>query len=180
MSETLERPLKCFSSAAAAMKGPPGYFASAAFSNCRWTLAGDQRDDRMRRFCQKFLRRLDSMDMPFYPQLGLMDLKTARHRYVTGVDPWRPAESPYLDGTAVTFAHCLHDDLHPRCWALFAEIGFDVARLAQVPVMWGGFADPRMPGTFRIYDGACDTGWRVDKRTYGVRKGGELPYRLDP
>lgn len=133
----------------------------------------------MRIFGQKLLRRLDGMCMPFFPQVGLMTLREARHRYVTGVDPWVPMASPYLDGTAITFAHCIHKDLHPRSWALFAEIGFDVARTASIPVLWGGFADEPMPGTFRIYDGACPEGWAVDKRTYGVRSRPELPYRLD-
>ena len=132
----------CYSSAASFLKGPPGFKSSAAFVNSRWTLAGDQQDERIRLFGQKLLRRLDGMEMPFYPEVGLMDLKTARQRYVTGVDPWEPMMNPFLDGHAIKFRHVFHADadLPPKCWVLFAEIGFDVARLAQIPVMWGGFA----------------------------------------
>lgn len=169
---------RCFSSAASNMKQPPAYFGSAVFSQLRWTLAGDQRDERMRLFCRKLLRRLDGMDMPFYPAVGLMDHRTARQRFVTGLDPWSPAESPFLDGVAIEFRHCVAETLAPRCWAFFAEVGFDVARLSQIPVIWGGFADDYRPGTFIVYDGSCPQGWNVDKRTYGVRKGLDLEYHL--
>lgn len=163
----------CFTSAAASMKQPPAYFGSAAFSHLRWTLAGDQRDERMQLFCRKLLRRLDGMDMPFYPKVGLMDHKTAQQRYVTGADPWSPAESPFLDGVAIEFAHCVADRLERRAWWLFAEVGFDVARLAQIPVFWHGFNHPERPGMFQIWDGGrkpvVTDAFCVDARTYGVR-----------
>lgn len=171
-----EKPVRCFSSAAEQLKGPEGYFTSPAFSNARWSLAGEQRDERIRVFGRKLLRRLDDLGMPFAPVVGLMDLAQARHRYVTGLDPWSPAESPYLDGTAIQFAHCIHKELHPRSWLLFAEIAFDVARLAQIPVLWGGFAHPVMAGVFRTYEGVEPDNWRVDKRTYGVRKRAALEW----
>lgn len=167
---------RCFSSAAAIMKGPPGFQTSAAFRDKRWTLQGDQRDERMRLFCRKLLLRLDGMGMPFYPAVGLMDLPRARQRYVTGADPWKPAESPFLDGVAIEFAHVFDLELPPRCWILFAEIGFDVAKLAQIPVMWGGFAEVNRPGMWHVYDGVTPSGWRVDDRTYKVRKRGRLDY----
>lgn len=169
---------RCFTSAAAKMKQPPAYFGSAVFSQLRWTLAGDQRDERIRLFTRKLLRRLDGMDMPFFPVVGLMSHKTARQRYVTGLDPWTPAESPFLDGTAVEFRHCVAETLDRRSWALFAEVGFDVARLSSIPLLWGGFADEKRPGMWVVYDGTCPAGWRVDKRTYGVRKGQEIDYDL--
>ena len=125
----------------------------------------------MRRFCRKLLRRLDGMDMPFYPKVGLMSHKEAQHRYVTGLDPWSPAESPFLDGVAIEFAHCVADTLDPRAWFLFAEIGFDVAKLAQIGVVWGGFAygDYR-PGVFCLGDAQTKpAGWITDGRTYGAR-----------
>lgn len=168
--------VRCYTSAAAAMKGPGGFQTLPAFLNSRWTLAGDQRDERMRLFCRKLLARLDGMSMPFYPEVGLMDRRTAQHRYVTGLDPWTPVLNPYLDGSAVKFRHVFEDTLHPRCWVLFAEIGFDVARLAQVQVMWGGFSDYCEPGLWMIYPGATPDGWRVDNRTYKVRNRGEIPY----
>lgn len=170
--------VRCFSSAADAMKAPPDYFSSAAFSHLRWTLAGDQRDERMRLFCRKLLRRLDGMDMPFYPSVGLMNHKTAQQRYVTSVDPWPPIASPFLDGVAIEFRHCLLPDMAPRCWALFAEIGFDVARLAQIPVCWGGFSTLKRPGMWMIHDGG-DYDWFVDRRTYGVKTKGEIGFTLD-
>lgn len=173
--QTLES-IKCFSSAAAFMKGPAEFKTLPAFSQLRWTLAGDQRDERMRLFCRKLLSRLDGMQMPFYPAVGLMDLRTAQHRYVTGLDPWSPVMSPYLDGTAIKFAHVFHSQLHAKCWILFAEIGFDVARLAQIKVMWGGFCDVPEPGLWMLYPDAVPTGWRVDNRTYGVRNRGKHDY----
>lgn len=169
--------VRCFTSAAAFMKGPAGFQTLPAFLNSRWTLAGDQRDERMRLFGQKLLRRLDKMGMPFYPRVGLMDLKTARQRFVTGADPWEPMLNPYLDGTGIQFAHVFEPELPGRCWILFAEVAFDVARLAQIPVMWGGFADHCNPGLFVTYPGAVPDGWRVDDRTYGVRNRGKLDYR---
>lgn len=165
-----------YSEAAAILKGPAGFETLPAFSNSRWTLAGEQRDERMRLFCRKLLARLDKMAWPFFPEVGLMDVKTARHRYVTNVDPWSPMESPYLDGTAVNFRHVFRDDMPPKCWVLFAEVGFDVARLAQISVMWGGFSDHRKPGLWMIYPGAVPNGWRVDDRTYKVRNRGKLDY----
>lgn len=169
--------VRCFTSAAAHLKGPEGFQFLPAFSNARWTLAGDQRDERMRTFGAKLLRRLDGMGMPFYPRVGLMELKQARQRYVTGVDPWEPMLNPYLDGTGIEFAHVFHQrELPPKCWILFAEIAFDVARLAQIPVMWGGFSEWMNPGLFVTYPGAVPDGWRVDDRTYGVRKRGKLDY----
>ena len=120
---------RCFSSAASMMKQPPAYFGSAAFSRLRWTLAGDQRDERMRLFCRKLLRRLDGMEMPFYPAVGLMDHRTARQRYVTQLDDWTPMESPFLDGVAIEFQHCAAEKLPGKCWELFAEVAFDVAKL---------------------------------------------------
>lgn len=161
--------VRCYSSAALAMKGPEGFETSPAFCNARWTLSGQQRNEQIREFGRKLLLRLDGMQMPFYPQVGLIDLPTARYRWVTGVDPWEPMMNPYLDGVAINFAHVFETELHPLCWNLFAEIGFDVARLAQIPVMWGGFAEWKLPGLFCLYDGAVPDGWRVDSRTYGVR-----------
>lgn len=173
-----EKAVMCFTSAVANMKAPEGYMSSPAFSNLRWTLAGDQRDERMRLFCRKLLKRLDGMGIPFYPAVGLMNLKTARQRFVTGVDPWPPIANPYLDGVAVRFAHGVHgDSLHPRQWAVFAEVGFDVARLAQIPVAWGGFSQYRDPGFWQIYDGP-QAELNVDRRTYGVRVKGEMAYHL--
>lgn len=166
--------VRCYTSAAAFMKGPAGFETLPAFSNSRWTLAGDQRDERMRLFGAKLLRRLDKMGMPFFPEVGLMDLKTARQRYVTGVDPWEPMLNPYLDGTGIKFRHVFEEHLPAKCWALFAEVAFDVARLAQIPVMWGGFSDWSIPGLFATYPGAVPDGWRVDDRTYGVRHRGKL------
>lgn len=170
--------IRCYTSAADDLRGPAGFKTSPAFVNSRWTLAGDQRDERMRVFGRKLLSRLDGMGMPFYPMVGLMDHKTARQRYVTGVDPWPPIINPYLDGVAIKFGHVFKrlEDMHPKQWVLFAEVGFDVARLARIPVMWGGFADFHEPGMFCVYDGATPDGWRVDARTYGVRVGGKLEY----
>lgn len=175
-----EKQVRCFSSAALVMKGSEGYFASPAFHDLRWTLAGDQRDDRMLTFCRKLLKRLDGMGMPFYPRVGLMDLKTARARYVSGADPWPPMNNPFLDGVAIEFSHCIipDDRMHPRQWALFAEIGFDVARLAHIPVMWGGFSDLKRHGLWHLYDGSVPDGWFIDRRTYGARLKSELPFQL--
>ena len=166
-----EKPVRCFSSAAEQLRGPEGFLTSPAFADLRWTMAGDQRREEMRLFCRKLLKRLDGMGMPFYPAVGAMDHRTARYRYVTGLDPWAPLDSPFLDGTAIRFRHCVHAELDPRSWYLFAEIAFDVARLAHTPVMWGGFcfAAPD-PGTFMLYDGPpVPAGWHVDNRTYGVK-----------
>lgn len=175
-----EKAVRCFSSAAEFMKGPDGYFTSPAFSNLRWSLAGEQRDERMRLFTRKLLRRLDQMNIPFYAAGGLIDLKTARHRFVTGLDPWEPMNNPYLDGTAARFEHCIHGkSLDRRSWWLFAEIAFDVARLAQTPVMWGGFSDWCEPGLWAIYPGATPDGWRVDRRTYGSKRNYDLPWELE-
>lgn len=171
------REAKCFSSALDLLKQPPAYFGSAAFSQKRWTLAGDQRDERMRVFTRKLLRRLDGMDIPFYPAVGLMDHKTAQQRYVMGIDPWSPMASPFLDGIAVEFRHCVAESLAPRCWALFAEVGFDVARLAQIPVAWGGFSSLKRYGMWMIHD-VHDHDWAVDRRTYGVKTKGEIEYSL--
>lgn len=168
--------VRCFTSAAAFMKGPVGFQTLPAFLNARWTLAGEQRDERMRLFGRKLLKRLDGMGMPFYPRVGLMELKTARQRYVTGTDPWEPMINPYLDGSGIEFAHVFEPELPGRCWILFAEIAFDVANLAQIPVMWGGFSDWSNPGLFVIYDGATPDGWRVDDRTYKVRGRGKIDY----
>ena len=144
---------------------------SPAFANSRWTLAGDQRREEMRPFCRKLLKRLDGMGMPFYPAVGLMDQRTARHRYVTGLDPWPPMDNPFLDGAAIRFAHCVHEDrLDARSWYLFAEVGFDVARLARTPVLWGGFVHSAPdPGMFMLYEPPVRPGWHVDNRTYGVK-----------
>lgn len=161
------------------MRAPGEFFTSPAFARLRWSTAGEQRDERMRLFTRKLLQRLDSMDMPFYPAVGLMDHKTALQRYVTTEDVWKPMESPYLDGTAVLFKHALYPTLPPRCWTLFAEIGFDVATLAQIPIIWGGFANLDAPGLWRVYDGVQPDGWQVDDRTYGVRRRGKLDYRYD-
>lgn len=165
-----EKAVTCFTSAAEHMSAPAGFMTSPAFSNLRWTLAGDQRDERVRVFARKLLKRLDGMQMPFFPEVGLMNLPTARHRYVTGLDPWTPAESPFLDGVMVRFRHCVHRELPAKCWELFGEIGFDVARLAQIPMMWGGakVADIH-PGDWMVYDKVEPAGWIADKRTYGVR-----------
>lgn len=168
--------VRCFSSAAAFMKGPAGFETLPAFLNARWSLAGEQRDERIRLFGRKLLQRLDMMGMPFYPRVGLMELKTARMRYVTGADPWEPMLNPYLDGTGIEFAHVFEPDLPGKCWILFAEVAFDVARLAQIPVMWGGFSEWVNPGLFVTYDGALPNGWRVDDRTYKVRDRGKLDY----
>lgn len=175
-----EKAVKCFTSASEHMRAPPEYFTSAAFRDLRWTLAGDQRDERMRTFIRKLLRRLDGLYMPFYPAVGLMDLPTARHRYVAGLDPWSPSESPFLDGSAVVLKHCIHDaDMPWRCWHLLGEIAFDVARLSQIPIMWGGlkFVD-RNPGMFMTYDGFEPAGWIADGRTYGVR-GSKIDIQVD-
>lgn len=170
---------KCFSDAAAALKGPPGYFTSGAFSNQRWTIVGDQRDERMRLFGRKLLARLDGMEMPFYPKVGLMTRRVAQQRYVTGVDPWKPMENPYLDGEAIEFAHCILSKLDARQWVLFAEVGFDVGRLAGIAVMWGGFAIPAQPGVWRVYNGHEPDGWKACGRTYGTRRKAVLEYELD-
>ena len=164
-----EKAVKCFSSAAERMKGPAGYQTSPAFLDARWTAKGDQRDERIRLFGHKLLRRLDSMDMPFKVVAGLMDQRTARQRFVTDVDPWPPMMNPFLDGVAIEFAHVFEQELHPLCWQLFAEVGYDVARLAQIPVLWGGFSDWKRPGLWMVYRGQVSDGWRVDARTYGVR-----------
>lgn len=171
-----EKLIKCFSSAAESMKGPPGFFASAAFRDLRWSIAGEQRREEMRLFGRKLLRRLDSMEMPFYAAVGLMDHKTAAGRYVRNVDPWKPMESPFLDGVAIEFRHCVKAELHPKAWALFAEIGFDVARLMQVPVLWGGFSEQPRPGLWCLYDKDAGpvSGFCVDRHTYGVRNGAQL------
>lgn len=176
MTTQREEAPRCFSSAAEYLKGPEGFRTLPAFINSRWTLAGDQRDDRMRLFGQKLLARLDGMNMPFYPEVGLMELKRARQRYVTGADPWTPAESPYLDGTAIKFRHVFREHLPPRCAILLAEVAFDVARLAQISVMWGGFSEWRVPGLFAIWEGVTPNGWRVDKRTYRCKVGGKIEY----
>lgn len=176
---TTAQEVKCFTSAASYLKGPEGFKTLPAFINSRWTLAGDQRDDRIRVFGSKLLRRLDSMGMPFYPQVGLMSLKTARQRYVTGLDPWEPMMNPYLDGVAIKFAHVIESELPARCWVLFAEVAFDVARLAQISVMWGGFSDWHIPGLFCLWDGQTPDGWRVDARTYRSRTSVKLDYRSE-
>lgn len=116
------------------------------------------------------------MDMPFYPAVGLMSHKVAQQRYVTGTDPWPPILSPFLDGVAIEFRHCVQDELPRRCWWLFAEIAFDVARLAQTPIMWGGFADVARPGLLCLYTGGVPDGWRIDRRTYGTKVKHELDY----
>lgn len=172
--------LRSYSSAVDAMKAPPGFFASAAFSHLRWTLAGEQRDERARLFTRKLLKRLDHLDMPFYPAVGLMDHRTALWRYSTGMDPWKPMESPFLDGTGVEFRHCLHEELDPKCWSMFAEVGFDVARLMQVPVVWGGFSEiESRPGLFVVYDRpALPVGMCVDRRTYGERAGALIDMKV--
>jgi len=171
-----EKPVTCFSSAADAMKGPEGYFTSPAFSNARWTTAGEQRNEDMRLFCRKLLSRLDKLGMPFYPKVGLMDLRIARHRYVTGIDPWSPIESPFLDGVAIEFAHCILDEMDWRCWALFAEVAFDVGKLAQIPVLWGGFADCKRPGLFMVrWSELVPAGFHQDARTYCSRIRSKLP-----
>lgn len=172
----MNSPLRSYSSAADAMKAPPGYYASAAFAHLRWTLAGDQRDEGMRLFCRKLLKRLDSLDMPFYPAVGLMDHRTARWRHAVSIDRWSPMESPYLDGIAIRFKHCVHEVLDPKCWALFGEIGFDVARLMQLPVLWGGFnEDAPEPGLWCVYQKpSVPAGMRLDRHTYGVRHGALL------
>lgn len=168
-------PLRTYSEAAEAMKAPPGFYASAAFLHLRWTVAGEQRDERMRLFCRKLLKRLDRLEMPFYAAVGLMNLQTARWRHLVGMDCWTPTESPYLDGIAIRFKHCVHEDLDPKCWELFGSIGFDVAKLAQIPVMWGGFSETPDPGLWCIYDSpAVPAGMRVDRNTHGVRSGGLL------
>ena len=167
---------RSFSEAADQMRAPGEYFASPAFSRLRWTVAGEQRDERMRLFTRKLLQRLDGMDMPFYPAVGLMDHKTALKRYVTTEDEWKPMESPYLDGSAVLFKHCILQELDRRQWILFAEVGFDVAALAQIPVMWGGFSDLKAPGLWRVYDGVEPSGWKADDRTYKVRRRGKRDY----
>lgn len=167
--------LRSYSSAADAMKAPPGYYASAAFAHLRWTAAGEQRDEGMRLFCRKLLKRLDHLDMPFYPAVGLMDLSTARWRHAVGMDRWKPMESPFLDGIAIRFKHCIHDELDPKCWALFGEIGFDVARLMSLPVLWGGFSEVPDPGLFAVYKKpAIPEGMRLDRHTYGARNAVQL------
>ena len=158
-----------YTSAAQVMKAPPGFYASAAFAHLRWTLAGEQRDERIRLFVRKLLKRLDGMEMPFYVVTGLMSHKVAAQRYVVGHDPWKPIENPFLDGVAVRLKHSVHDHLDVKCWELFAEIAFDVARLAAIPILWGGVHDP---GYFQIYDGHVPDGMEVDARTYGYRRRG--------
>lgn len=172
-----ERPVRSFSDAAEYMRASAGYFSSPAFAQLRWTCVGDQRNEDMRLFCRKLLRRLDGMEMPFYPEVGLMNVKTAQQRYVTGVDPWKPMENPYLDGVAIKLRHCLRDELPPRCWALVAEVGFDVARLAAIPVVWGGFQPGQSPGYWQLFD-TGDPALVADKRTYGVKRGGLIEYDL--
>lgn len=169
----MSEPLRSYSSAAEAMKAPPGFYASAAFHHLRWTLAGEQRDERMRLFCRKLLKRLDHLDMPFYPAVGLMDQATARWRHAVSLDRWKPMESPFLDGVAIRFKHCVLEELDPKCWALFGEIGFDVARLMALPVLWGGFNEEEPdPGLFCVYDRPhIPSGMRLDRHTYGVRHG---------
>ena len=176
MSGSAQKAVTCFSSAADVMRAPEAYFKSPAFAHLRWTMAGEQRNEAMREFCRKLLRRLDGLSMPFYPVVGLMSHKVAAQRYVTGADPWPPSANPYLDGDAIEFRHCILSEMPERCWYLFAEIAFDVARLAQTPVMWGGFSDVNRPGMFRYYAGAVPDGFRVDKRTYGSKRQTELPW----
>ena len=171
-----ERAVNCFSSAADHLKGPAGYMASPAFRHLRWTIAGDQRRGEMRLFCRKLLKRLDGLGFPFFPAVGLMDAREAQRRYVVGIDPWRPIENPYLDGSAIGFQHCVHEVLDRRSWFLFGEIGFDVARLASIPVMWGGFSIDYEPGTFMLYDGSVPEGWQVDRRTYGSKVKWEIEF----
>lgn len=168
----------CFSSAAAAMKQPPAYFGSAAFAHLRWTLAGEQRDERARLFCRKLLRRLDGMDMPFYPCVGLMNHAQARQRFVTGQDDWSPIESPFLDGVAIEFAHCVAQSLPAKCWELFAEVAFDVAKLSQISIAWGGLSRWRRPGLFIVVDDVKSppSGWAIDTRTYRARTDVLLPF----
>lgn len=176
-----EKAVKCFTSAAERLRGPEGFLASPAFANLRWTLAGDQRREEMRIFGRKLLKRLDGMGMPFYPAVGLMNLPDARHRFVMGADPWSPAESPFLDGSAIEFAHCLHQTLPAKCWELFAEVGFDVARLASIRVMWGGVSHWERPGMFMLApDDNADVpqGWYVDGRTYRERSKRVIPFLL--
>lgn len=172
-----EKAVKCFSSAADAMKGPPGYMSSAAFRDLRWTAVGDQRVDGAREFCRKLLARLDGMEMPFYPAVGLMDLKTARQRYVTNLDPWEPMESPFLDGIAFELKHCVRPELPGRCWFLLAEVAFDVARLASIPIAWGGFSRFDRPGMFVLAEDLLPEGFWIDGRTYGTRLKTRLEYK---
>lgn len=167
--------VRCYSSAAASLKGPDGFRTHPAFRDKRWTLAAEQRDERIRLFGRKLLARLDGMDMPFYAKVGLIDLREARRRYVMAMDPWTPAESPFLDGVAIEFAPIFLKEVSVRAWHLFGEVGFDVARLAQTKVLWGGFAECNRPGMFMIYDGHAPTGWAVDGRTYTVRNRPKLP-----
>lgn len=166
---------RSFSESADAMRGPADLFSSPAFARARWAATLIGHDERMRFFTRKLLRRLDGMSMPFHVEAGCMTPAVARQRYVTGTDPWLPMESPFLDGTAVGFRHVLREP-DPKGWVLFAEVGFDVANLAQIPVMWGGFAATKMPGVWRLYDGCEPDNWRVDDRTYTVRKRGKLDY----
>lgn len=178
-----EKAVRCYTSAADVMRAPEGFMASPAFAHQRWTIHAEQRDERIRLFARKLLRRLDGLNMPFRATVGLMNYAEAQHRYVTGRDPWLPMENPFFDGVAIRFAHCLLEGgMDPKCWSLFGEIGFDVARLAQIPVMWGGFNDPHNlppdPGFWQVYDGVTPDGMYVDRRTYGYRKGPAAPSRV--
>lgn len=162
----------CYSSAATAMQAPPEFFTSGAFSDRRWTFAGEQRDERCRLFTRKLLNRLDGMRMPFYVKTGLMDLRTAKGRYDMGIDPWTPMESPFLDGVAIEIEH-VHPvvEMTQHCWELIAEIAFDVARLAQISIVWGGLGGCGRPGLFVVIDNpkAIQAGFTADKRTYRFR-----------
>lgn len=165
-----EKAVRCFSSAADVMRAPEGFMTSPAFAHLRWTLAGDQRREEMRLFSRKLLKRLDGLKMPFYPAVGLMDQRMAQHRFVMGADPWPPMSNPFLDGVAIRFQHCILPMLEPKCWDLFGEIAFDVARLAQIPVVWGGYnTDNPDPGFWQLYEGVVPDGMYVDRRTYGFR-----------
>lgn len=157
----------------------PGSFGTPAFQRRRWAAALVGHDERMRVFCSRLLTRLDGMRMPFQVRSGALSLMHARQRYVTGLDPWSPIESPFLDGTAFELEHASGRALDHRQAILLAEVGFDVARLAQVPVLWGGFAGTTRPGMWRLYQGVEPDDWRVDDRTYGVRKRGKLDYRFE-
>ena len=181
MTETREKAVSCFTSAAEYMKQPASYFSSPVFAHLRWTTAGEQRNEDARLFCRKALARLDALSMPFYPSVGLMDLRMAQHRYVTGLDPWTPMESPFLDGTALQLLHCVHGDRLPdKCWALFAEIVFDVAKLAQIPILWGGFAEHKAPGLWMVRTaGHVPNGWLQDARTHGSRVRYRFPHQGD-
>lgn len=175
MSTSREKAVNCFTSALQHLKAPEGYFSSPEFLHLRWSTAGEQRVEQMRLFCRKYLRRLDSMHVPLFPQVGLMDVKEARQRYVTGCDPWEPMLSPFLDGSAIRFRHCLHGaELPAHCTALLAEIAFDVARLSQIAIAWHGFSDADVM-TFEL---SGRPGLLVDGRTYGVRNRPKLDYRV--